>query len=183
MDSAQRPDLAADLLARRALDEAVRAQAGTSPELSELAAVHRVELDNTLALRRIIGEHGWPGRRLVGERAAEAAFALVLHADTDPQFQELALSLLVGAAKEGDTEPRYPAYLTDRLRLRRGLPQLYGTQYTYDARGELVLEPVAEPARLDARRAALGLRAHDEYDARIRAMYPARVNEGTLTVR
>ncbi|WP_425473561.1 DUF6624 domain-containing protein [Streptomyces tailanensis] len=58
----------------------------------------------------------------------------------------------------GDASARHLAYLTDRVLVADGQPQLYGTQYTHEADGtELRPQPIADPERLDERRAAMGL--------------------------
>lgn len=69
----QRRDLAVELLHRKVNDQMVR-RIPTSP--ADLEAMERVDRDNTAALKRIVAEHGWPGRTLVGEEAAEAAWLL-----------------------------------------------------------------------------------------------------------
>jgi hypothetical protein len=45
-------------------------------------------------IAEIVEQHGWPGRSLVGDEAASAAWLLVQHSDRDPDFQARALGLL-----------------------------------------------------------------------------------------
>ncbi|MFE5300060.1 DUF6624 domain-containing protein [Streptomyces sp. NPDC056632] len=68
------------------------------------------------------------------------------------------LGLLQGAVDAGDASPRHLAYLTDRVLVAAGEPQVYGTRYTQDPDGGY-LRPhaVTDPGGLDARRAAVGL--------------------------
>jgi hypothetical protein len=48
---------------------------------------------------------------------------------------------------------------------------MYGTQYTDDGDGSnLRLQPVADPDRLDERRAAMGLEPAAAYDLRMRGL-------------
>jgi hypothetical protein len=56
----------------------------------------------------------------------------------------------------GDASPADLAYLTDRVLMHRGEPQVYGTQYRV-MRGVLELWAVRDPSGLDQRRAALSL--------------------------
>jgi hypothetical protein len=58
--------------------------------------------------------------------------------------------------------PRHLAYLDDRIRVREGLPQRYGTQLQKRADGWEPL-PVEDPEALDARRQAVGLEPITEY--------------------
>jgi hypothetical protein len=67
-----------------------------------------------------------------------------------------------------DAAPRDLAYLTDRVLMHRGEPQVYGTQYQV-IHGEVSLWSVRDPDRLDQRRAALGLPPEAENRARLLA--------------
>lgn len=70
---------------------------------------------------------------------------------------------------QSDADPRNLAYLTDRCRVAAGQPQVYGTQYDSDGfDGNLRPHLIEDPERLDARRAAVGLEPHAEYDRRMR---------------
>jgi uncharacterized protein DUF6624 len=56
-----------------------------------------------------------------------------------------------------DASPADLAYLMDRVLMRRGEPQIYGTQYHQVRDGPLELWTVRDPSGLDQRRIALGL--------------------------
>ena len=125
-----------------------------------------VDRDNTARMRQIVAQYGWPGYRLAGVDGAHAAWLLVQHAPAG--FQEECLPLLEDAAARGDAAPRDLAYLTDRVLMHRGEPQIYGTQYQV-VDGRLDLWPVRDPDGLDQRRAALGLPPEAENRARLLA--------------
>ena len=55
------------------------------------------------------------------------------------------------------------AYLEDRVRVREGRPQLYGTQFSRQADGTMDHGPVEDPEHLDERRAAAGMQPIAEY--------------------
>jgi hypothetical protein len=165
--ASQRRDLAVELLHRKVNDQMVRR---TPTSLADPEAMERVDRDNTAALKRIVAEHGWPGRTLVGEEAAEAAWLLAQHADADQDFQLHALTLLEEAVRQGEATAKQLAYLTDRCLMHAGRPQLYGTQYACGPDGARP-HPVVDPDRLDERRAAVGLGPYAEYDAAIRLHY------------
>ncbi|WP_431044020.1 DUF6624 domain-containing protein [Streptomyces sp. P1-3] len=165
------PRLADELLRRMAADQyarGVRADGTVVARDSEL--MRTVDADNTQALQRIINDYGWPGHSLVGEEAANAAWLIAQHAELD--FQLRALDLLRDAVDRGEATTTHLAYLTDRCLMRQDRPQLYGTQYldTGDGRG-MRLWDVAEPDRLDARRAEVGLGPQADYEAVVRATY------------
>jgi hypothetical protein len=161
-------DLAAELHRRAEEDQAARRlPAGTHDGLE----MRRIDVGNTAWLQQVIAEHGWPGVELVGEQGADEAWLLAQHADLAPAFQRQALELLEAAVAAGDAPPRHLAYLTDRVLVAAGEPQVYGTQYTDDGDGSnLRQQPVADPDRLDERRAAMGLEPAAVYDRRMRGL-------------
>ncbi len=149
-------ELRAELLERAGRDQAARTSLPPGELMAEWeTVVAPVDRDNTARLREIVGRHGWPGHRLVGADGAHAAWLLVQHAPED--VQEECLPLLADAVARGDASAVDLAYLTDRVLMHRGEPQLHGTQYRQVRDGVLELWPVRDPAGLDERRAALGL--------------------------
>ncbi|MEI5100972.1 hypothetical protein RB200_23530 [Streptomyces sp. PmtG] len=153
-----RPDLARDLLVRA--DTARTHHARLLRGLlgaDEIGRGRHLQHANAQVLRRVIANHGWPGRDLVGMRGSEAALWIALHADHLPDLQRAVLRLLHTAAEEGPATRRQWAHLHDRCSIRSGRLQTYGTQYQLGPHGIEPL-PVRDPARLDARRAQVGLR-------------------------
>ncbi len=114
--------------------------------------------------------HGWPGRRLVGAAAADAAFRLALHVEGDAAFQRRCLRLVRAAAQRGDVPLKQVAFLTDASRISAGQKQVFGTKFR-TLRGRLVPLPLQNAARVDARRAELGLEPLTAYARRIARAY------------
>jgi hypothetical protein len=83
-------------------------------------------------------------------------FLLVQHADRDPAFQAEMLPHLAEAYRRGEIPGQSLALLTDRVAKAQGRPQVYGTQTTFRGR-EPIVDPIADSANVDARRAELGL--------------------------
>ncbi|MFG2329074.1 DUF6624 domain-containing protein [Streptomyces sp. NPDC048604] len=161
------PDLAADLRRRAEADRRARNELLRTGRPGDL---FEVDAENTMWLKAIVAEHGWPGVALVGEQGADDAWLLVQHADRDPEFQLEALELLQIAVDAHDAPARHLACLTDRVLVAFDQPQLYGTQYTGEGAGMHLL-PVHDPERLDERRASAGLETAASYDRRMRAKY------------
>jgi len=170
-------ELRAELLARRAEDQRIRhaAMEASDPETGRLpddlgSEWSRIDSANTEWLNDLVDARGWPGRSLVGEDGARAAWLLAQHADGRPDLQHKFLDLLRAAVAAGDAAGFDLAYLEDRVRGADGRPQLYGTQF--EGRGEdLAPRPIEDPDRLEERRAAVGLPPFAEYEAQIRARY------------
>ena len=119
-----------------------------------MEAVHR---KNAARLREIVGHHGWPGRALVGDDGARAAWLVLQHAIGEPDLQRGYLPLLQKAAAEGDVPAWQPAYLIDRICFYEGRPQVYGTQWDWNDEGVISLWHVVDPQSLDELRRSVGL--------------------------
>jgi hypothetical protein len=130
----------------------LRGTADTYGHLTNAEAIHEQEVHrrNGELIRKIVAEHGWPGRSLVGDDGARAAWIVVQHMDTELDFQRSCLALMEQAFAVGEVGPQEFAYLTDRVRSHEGRPQMYGTQ------GLGVLS-AADEARVNANRAVIGL--------------------------
>jgi hypothetical protein len=156
------PDAAAireELLAMADEDQRVRAELVATGALFEgyhprMRAVHERHASR---LAQIVAEHGWPGEREVGADGAEAAWLIVQHAIAQPEFQRQALSMVSAAAARGEVPGWQVAKLEDRIRTLEGRLQCYGTQFDWDAAGQLSPLPIEDRAGVDARRRVLGL--------------------------
>lgn len=168
------PALRRELLAMRDRDQELRQRLfgrqrpGEPLDQALAEELHTVDRAHTMRMQAIIAEHGWPGRSLVGEDGATAAWLLVQHADADRVFQEQCLALLQAAVAAGEGEPSDLAYLTDRVRCSTGLPQVYGTQLR-EHEGSYIPQPIEDEANVDVRRAAVGLGPLAEYVGRFRS--------------
>ena len=161
MDPGLREELlgmaATDQDARQRLDCRVhRDGAMSEPELAAAEHLRAVDAANTARMKRIVAERGWPGRSLVGDDGAQAAWLLVQHADHDPAFQRACLELLGQAVQAGEAAARQQAYLTDRVLLAEGNQQRYGTQFT-GVGGSWQPRPLTDPDHVDDRRHQVGL--------------------------
>jgi hypothetical protein len=159
-----------ELLARAERDQAVRTvMSQAEPWPADLVEQMRaVDDDNAAFLRAVVAEHGWPGRDLVGADGAQAAWLLCQHATGDVEFQRRCLDLLAEAVAVGQAESRHLAYLTDRVLVMQGRPQVYGTQYRRSGDSELGPHPIEEADSVDERRAKVGLGPLAEYDRQLR---------------
>jgi hypothetical protein len=93
---------------------------------------------------------------VVGEQCNTAMFMVIQHSDLP--VQEKYLPLIRGAVASGKAEFRHLALLEDRVALREGRKQQYGTQLKWDEKVKAYrLAPLEDPDHVDQRRKAAGL--------------------------
>jgi uncharacterized protein DUF6624 len=169
-----------DQAARNKLNDWLKANAGKNktlpPDAPEVKKLQEVDRKNTTRLKAIVAKYGWPGKTLVGEQAANAAWLLVQHADHDRPFQRQCLKLMEEAAKKGEVSKRDVAYLVDRLLVADGKRQRYGTQFKLE-KGEWIPNPIEDPASVDKRRAELDMPPLAEYKKMILEQYKGKAKE------
>jgi hypothetical protein len=152
-------ELRQQLLQMELVDRAVRAELAASGELFEGYAprMETVHTQNARQLEAIIERFGWPGRSLVGEDGAQAAWFVVQHAIGHPAFVRRCLSLLRDAVTRGEAQAAQVAYLADRICYFERRPQRYGTQFDWSEEGQLVPWDLEDTERVDEYRQEVGL--------------------------
>ncbi|MEM6292018.1 MAG: DUF6624 domain-containing protein [Myxococcota bacterium] len=163
-------DHAAALLAMAARDLAVRERLAADGSLFDGYHPHmeHVHLEHAARLSDLIDDIGWPNVELVGAEAAEAAWLILQHAISMPALQRRGLALLETEAAHDRAEASNVAMLEDRIRVFEGRAQRFGTQFDWDANGQLSPHPIEDPAGVDARRREVGLPPLDETTAKHR---------------
>lgn len=172
----KQPALRRELLERVEQDQAIRNELirkGVElPDKAIIAQMQAIDTANTERMRAIVRQYGWPSPELVGRDGAEAAFLLVQHAEFD--FQKEMLPLVEKAYRSGGLSGQSYALLLDRVLVREGKPQVYGTQAKRfeEWKGqEPALEPIEDEANVDKRRAEVGLPPISEYRELLKRMY------------
>jgi hypothetical protein len=126
------------------------------------AKIEKQDEENKQQLISILNQYGWPGKSLVGQQASQAAFLVIQHSDRETM--EKYLPLLREAAAKGEASKSSLALMEDRVRMNRGLPQLYGSQMQMNpVTKKYELYKVEDEANLDKRRAEMGLGPISEY--------------------
>ena len=133
------------------------------------ARMREVHERNAAVLDEIIATNGWPGFALVGTDGAAAAWLVAHHAIGSPQFQRRCFRLLEEAVARGDGDAKHLAMLDDRIAFNERRPQKYGTQYDWDEKGRMSPWLLDDPAAVDRRRAALGMKSMAEQVAAARS--------------
>ena len=116
-----------------------------------------------------IAQIGWFGKREYGWAADRAAVLFAQHADADPDFQAQIARALEPRLETGDTDPENFAYLVDRVAVRAGRPQRFGTQVEC-VDGRWIAPEIEARETLDERRDRVNLVAYDIQVARMAGM-------------
>lgn len=116
---------------------------------------------NTIRIIEIIEEYGYPGKSLVGRGQMGTAFLVIQHADLE--VQEKYLPVLKEAANKEELRWSSVALLIDRVNLRQGNKQIYGSQVGRTDDGEHYVSPIDDPENVDKRRAEVGLGPLNDY--------------------
>ncbi|MBL7828295.1 MAG: hypothetical protein JNJ57_16810 [Saprospiraceae bacterium] len=121
-----------------------------------------VDSVNSARVTQILDKHGWLGDKEVGSRGNQALFLVIQHADIE--VQEKYLPKMREAVKNGKARGADLALLEDRVRMRNGQKQLYGSQLRTDqVNGGTYFFPIEDVDHVDERRASVGLQPIAEY--------------------
>jgi len=116
---------------------------------------------HTAKLCELIKTNGWPTTATVEEDGVFAAFHILKNGGTYELQRDL-LPVIVAVIKKDPIQKREFAGLFDRLRVTAGMKQLFGTQ-AVSTGGFLVLYPIDDEPKVDARRAEFGLAPMELY--------------------
>ncbi len=130
-----------------------------------MAGMCRADAESLVFLEGYLGEHGWPRISVHGEEVDHGLWLLLQHASVE--LQAAWLPVLEQRYAEGETNPRNYAMLYDRVMLRSGRPQRYGSQYTC-VEGSFQMYQTEGIENVDARRLAMGMNTVEENGARFR---------------
>jgi len=117
---------------------------------------------NLIKVKKILDERGWLGVDVVGEQGNTALFLVIQHANFETQ--EKYLPMMREAVKNGNARASSLALLEDRVALKKGEKQIYGSQIHQNFEtGEYYVSPLIDPDNVDKRRAEVGLGPIQEY--------------------
>lgn len=131
---------------------------------------------NQAVVIQLIKQHGWLGQSRVGRKGNEALWLIIQHAPLDMQQQYF--PSLQESVAEGESPAWHAAMLEDRILVRTGQKQKYGTQVrTSPETGKPELHPIKDIEGLDARRREVGLEPLEDYLKKM-GMKPEEVGRG-----
>ncbi len=104
--------------------------------------------------------NGFPTRKQVGNEN-EVLFLVIQHSNL--KAREKYYPLFERAAENGDLNWKALSIMSDRIRVNKGLKQIYGSQIHKDSTGKIVLYPIEDFQNLNKRRLKIGLDPIEEY--------------------
>lgn len=117
---------------------------------------------NYLRVSQLLDTHGWLGADSIGHDGNTVLFLVIQHSDLTAQLKYL--PLMREAVQLHHADPRSLALLEDRVAMRQGKKQIYGSQIIRDPNsGKFYLYPVEKPEELDERRKKAGMQTIGEY--------------------
>jgi len=164
------PEIRKELLAMQEEDQIWRRKIRTAENEEEKEKVGdkigEIDTKNTARMKKIIDEIGWPLISDVGKDGASAAWLLVQHADRQPQFQAKCLPMLEKAFREDEASGSNYAYLFDRVALKLGNKQRFGSQ-AMGGDDDRQFSPIEEEWLVSERRAEYNVNPSIEEYAKI----------------
>lgn len=166
-----------DQAPRRAMMEISKKYGWESPQMDSIRTITiAADEKNTKRVIEILETYGYPGKSLVGNAQAGTAFLVIQHADLE--IQEKYMKLITDAADAEEVQWRSVALLVDRVRMRNGQKQIYGSQVSRDPEtGVHFFAPIDNPYQVDSVRATVGLGPIAEYGKRWDIKWDPKVHE------
>lgn len=119
---------------------------------------------NERAITDLLDKRGWLGADIIGDKGNSTLFLVIQHAPIETQLKYL--PMMRQAVKEGKARGSSLALLEDRVNLRTGKKQIYGSQIGTDSEGKQYVQALEDPLNVDKRRASVGLGPLNDYTAR-----------------
>ncbi len=130
---------------------------------SEMEALHNKNADE---LQQLIEEFGFPFEQIVGKKAANAAWLIIQHSISKPEFMRYCKAKM--EENKVDFNKIHLAYLTDRIAFFEGKQQLFGTQFDWNENDKLVPIEFDTIDLVNQRRKSIGLNSLEEQTKIIR---------------
>jgi len=146
----------AELAKRMVEDQAVRSDAARKQDMGT------VDADNTKYLRGLVQDLGWIDVKRFGRDAATAAFLIVQHSN-DLRLMQAALPEIEKDLRAGVGDPQHYAFVYDRLKINLGERQRFGSQFGQNAKGDTVILPLENKAKVEEYRKSIGLFPLSQY--------------------
>ncbi len=139
-----------------------------NPNKHLISMMKRIDKENSDYLRKILNTYHWITISEFGETADANAITLALHAPIE--LQKIILNRLEKLPKH-ETNLNNFATLYDRVAVRLGNPQRYGTQGIITPEGKWQPYEIEEPEKLYERRKSMNMMPYEEYKEKLNQLY------------
>ncbi len=146
---------------RNTLEEILNRDQKTRTGKDSAAFMRYIDSTNLVQVELLIAKYGWMGRSFVGDRGNSALFFVIQHADLATQLKYV--SLLEKSVEVGESRPSNLALLQDRILMRQGKKQIYGSQVVYSETGEQIFYQIEDEKNVNIRRAKMGMQPLEDY--------------------
>jgi len=123
--------------------------------------IQYIDSCNLVRVESLIEKYGWLGKSFVGPRGNSTVFLVIQHADL--ATQEKYFPLMQKSVDEGESRPAELALLQDRILMRQGKKQIYGSQVVLNNTGGQEFYPIEDEKNVNVRRKKVGLQPLEEY--------------------
>lgn len=141
---------------RQKLDDIMSRYGDQSDEMKDLwKMINYYDSINTIKVTNILDTYGWLGEDEIGFDGNQALFLVIQHSDIT--VQDKYIPMMRDAVKKHKAQASSLALLEDRVALRHGKRQIYGSQIHGGPNGKSWISPLEDPDHVDERRAEVGL--------------------------
>ena len=171
------PALRDELLAMEKVDQDARRKCSSGDADFQMKCyveiAKTIDTPNTVRLGQIFDAHGLPGIQMVGRDGLNAFMILLQHTVGD-ELRVRAVGPITKAFERKELTPQDYANFIDRLRLHKGMGQLYGSGFEFKD-GKMVLSKTEDLKNLEKRRRKLGLPPMSEAVKMMKEIYKLEV--------
>ncbi len=132
----------------------------TRKGLDSVEFIDYIDSCNLVLIKSLIAKHGWLGRNVVGNHN-QVLFLVIQHADLITQ--EFYFPLLQESVRKGESSASDEALMHDRILMRQGKKQIYGSQIVFNETGGQEFYPIEDEKNVNLRRTKAGLQSIEEY--------------------
>lgn len=140
-------------------------QEDTAASDEELNAMWNLVIEkddiNTNRITHLLDKRGWPPVEEIGVKGSKAIFLVIQHADLATQVKYL--PMVRKAVDDKNLYKRGLAMLEDRILMRQGQKQIYGTQLKANKIGIYYVVTMIDPEHVDERRRQMDMEPMSEY--------------------
>jgi len=124
--------------------------------------IRELHLSQANELERIVEAHGWPKFSLVGKEGAEAAWLILQHSISRPDFMKRCFPVFESAVQENEAAIKHLSCLIDGIRYFSREPQVYGNYFDWNEKDQFCPWVIEDPENVNERRMKVGLNTLEE---------------------